>query len=117
MVRVHLRLAGSALLAARITRTSAELLGLHKQQSVLALCTATAVTVTVQPTGEASPGGPALAGRALRISRGTTGDEVALQLDGGLQLVGFAAPGGGLKTRSRVSALIDESAVVIALAA
>lgn len=117
MVRVHLRLAGGAVLVARITRASAELLGLHKQQAVLALCKATAVAVTVQPTGEASPGGPALAGRALRISRGTTGDEVALQLDGGLQLVGFAAPGGGLKARFRVSALINESAVVIALAA
>ena len=33
------------------------------------------------------------AARPLRISRGATGDEVSLQLDAGLQLVGFAAAG------------------------
>jgi molybdate transport system regulatory protein len=45
------------------------------------------------------------------------GDEVSLQLDAGLQLVGFAAPGSGLKAGARVQAMVDESALVIALGA
>ncbi|MFI5445433.1 TOBE domain-containing protein [Polaromonas sp. UC242_47] len=110
IVRVHLRLAGDALLVSRITKASAELLGLQKGQSVLALCKATAVVVTPDTTA-------GLGGQALRISRGASGDEVSLQLDGGLQLVGFATAGSGIKTQTRVKALIDEAAVVIALAA
>jgi molybdate transport system regulatory protein len=116
MARVYLKLAGGALLVSRITKASAELLGLQKGQTVLALCKATAVTVTAQsPIAIAPPGVQGLNGQAVRISRGTTGDEVSLQLDGGLQLVGFAAAGSGLKTKALVQALIDESAVVIAL--
>lgn len=121
MVRVHLRLAGDDRLVSRITKASAELLGLKKGLAVLALCKATAVLVETQAGGEGdsptSSGNPALSGRVVRISRGATGDEVSLQLDGGLQLVGFAAAGSGLKSKARVNALIEESAVVIALAA
>ncbi|MEO8388339.1 TOBE domain-containing protein [Polaromonas sp.] len=118
MARVHLKLAGGALLVSRITKASAELLGLKKGQTVLALCKATAVTVTTQPNATASPSGvQGLNGQAVRVSRGTTGDEVALQLDGGLQLVGFALSGSGLKVRSPVQALVDESSLVIALSA
>jgi molybdate transport system regulatory protein len=116
MARVHLKLAGGAMLVSRITKASAELLGLQKGQPVLALCKATAVTVTApSPAAVISPGVQGLNGQAVRISRGATGDEVSLQLDGGLQLVGFAAAGSGLKTKALVQALIDESAVVIAL--
>lgn len=114
MARVHLKLAGGATLVSRITKASAELLGLQKGQAVLALCKATAVTA--QSVIAAPPGVQGLTGHAVRISRGATGDEVSLQLDGGLQLVGFAAAGSGLKTKSLVQALVDESAVVIALA-
>lgn len=116
MARVHLKLAGGALLVSRITKASAELLGLQKGQTVLALCKATAVTVRAQSSVAAIPPGmQGLNGQAVRISRGATGDEVSLQLEGGLQLVGFAAAGSGLKTKALVQALIDESAVVIAL--
>ena len=121
VVRVFLRLADHALLVSRITQASAELLGLKKGQQVLALCKATAVVVTPWPAGAAAPGqsltSHRVPGRAVRISRGAAGDEVSLQLDAGLQLVGFAAAGSGLKVRSRVQALVDESAQVIALAA
>lgn len=121
MVRVHLRLANDAPLVSRITRTSAELLGLQRGQAVLALCKATAVLVTAHEHGaagsSAQSNSQALSGRALRISRGATGDEVSLQLDAGLQLVGFSAAGSGLKIKARVHALVDESALVIALAA
>ena len=115
VAHVHLRLAGGAVLVSRITKASAELLGLKKGQTVLALCKATAVVVSAQSS--APPVGQSLKGQAVRISRGAGGDEVSLQLDGGLQLVGFAAPGSGLKTKSLVQAQIDESAVVIALSA
>jgi len=114
-VRVFLRLADGTALVSRITKASAELLGLQAEQAVLALCKATAVAVTVLDADPA--GGQHLTGHAVRISRGASGDEVSLLLDSGLQLVGFAAPGSGIKAKARVSALIDESAVVIALAA
>ncbi|MCZ8256557.1 MAG: TOBE domain-containing protein [Polaromonas sp.] len=115
MARVHLKLPGGALLVSRITKASAELLGLEKGQTVLALCKATAVAVTAQSPAATAPGVQGLNGQAVRISRGATGDEVSLQLEGGLQLVGFAAAGSGLKTKALVQALVDESAVVIAL--
>lgn len=114
-VRVFLRLPDDSVLVSRITRASAELLGLKKDLMVLALCKATAVVVSARQPAAAT--GQRLGGRALRISRGATGDEVSLQLDAGLQLVGFAAPGSGIRAHTPVSALIDESAVVIALAA
>lgn len=121
MVRVTLGLAGNARLVSRITKASAELLGLKKNLAVLALCKATAVRVEAPARSQAplttASGSPALAGRVTRISRGAAGDEVSLQLDNALQLVGFAAAGSGLKNKAGVIALIDESAVVIALAA
>lgn len=114
-VRVFLQLADGTALVSRITRASAELLGLKKDLAVLALCKATAVVVAPRATSCAI--GQQLHGRAQRISRGASGDEVALLLDAGLQLVGFAAPGTGIRAKTPVSALIDESAVVIALTA
>ena len=57
-----------------------------------------------------------LAGRAVRVSRGASGDEVTLTLDGGLQLVGFAPPHSGIRVGARVVALVDDAAVVVALA-
>jgi len=116
MVRVHLRMADQALLVSRITKASAELLGLKKGLAVLALCKATAVMVNAaDPTQAPAAGRQHLGGLAVRISRGAAGDEVSLQLDAGLQLVGFAASASGIKPRARVTALIDEAAVVIAL--
>jgi molybdate transport system regulatory protein len=113
--RVFLRLPDGSLLVSRITKASAELLGLQKDLEVLALCKATAVVVTAQSAGRSQ--GQQLGGQAQRISRGASGDEVSLLLDAGLKLVGFAAPESGIKAKTPVSALIDESAVVIALAA
>ncbi|MBC7380068.1 MAG: ModE family transcriptional regulator, partial [Burkholderiaceae bacterium] len=57
-----------------------------------------------------------LSGRANRISRGDTGDEIALEIGHGLQLVGFAPSGSGLRVGTRVLARVEESAVVVALA-
>ncbi|MGQ2980983.1 MAG: TOBE domain-containing protein [Polaromonas sp.] len=113
VVRVYLELADGTVLVSRITQASAELLGLRKGLAVLALCKATAVIVT--PRAASFADGQQLAGRAQRISRGASGDEVSLLLDAGLLLVGFAAAGSGIRANTPVNALVDESAVVIAL--
>lgn len=119
VVKVHLSTAGPtpATLVARITKASAELLGLQRGQAVLALCKATAVKVTPYELATGKKMIQSLDGQVVRISRSKTGDEVSLQLGSGLQLVGFAAPGSALKTKTRVSALVDEASVVIALPA
>jgi molybdate transport system regulatory protein len=122
IVQVTLALSRDVSLVSRITRESAELLALRPGLSVLALCKATAVTVS-----RAGPAGPAQArhshgtfnrvtGRAARVSRAISGDEIAITLDAGLQLFGFATAGSGLRVGSRVQATLDESAVVVALA-
>ncbi|HSV54958.1 MAG TPA: TOBE domain-containing protein [Burkholderiaceae bacterium] len=127
IVRVHLALGDGTALVSRITRESAELLALAPGLPVLALCKATAVAVrrvAADPAPAPAPRRRApksdapnlLTGRARRVSRGETGDEIAAQLDAGLQLVGFAPPASGLRVGSRVAMAIEESAVVIALA-
>ncbi|MFT4243420.1 MAG: TOBE domain-containing protein, partial [Acidovorax sp.] len=118
IVRVHLALANGAagaVLAARITRESAELLGLAPGLPVQALCKATAVRVE-RAAAAAQPGLCVLPGKAVRVVRGASGDEVAAALDGGLQAVGFAAPGSGLRAGSRVALAVEDNAVVLALA-
>jgi len=115
IVRVQLQLAGGAALVSRITVESAELLGLRAALPVLALCKATAVSVGRAADAKALRAGNLLLGRASRVARGPTGDEVAAQLDGGLQMVGFAAPASGLRSGSRVAMAVEESALVIAL--
>lgn len=113
-VRVQLALSGGMLLYSRVTRESAQLLALRAGRQVLALCKATAVKVSAESLpGE---GINLLQGRATRVSHAAGGGEVALALDGGLQLVGFAGPGHGLKVRSPAVASVEESAVVIAVA-
>ena len=118
VVRVHLQIGLGAKLVSRITKASAELLSLKKGQQVLALCKATAVAVTadaITASSTRSGHGQILHGRATRVSRSKAGDEVSVQLEAGLQLVGFAASGSRLKVNAAVSAQLDESAVVIAL--
>ena len=77
------------------------------------------VTVRVTAEGASAPPGDqlnGLVGRALRLSRGVQRDEVAVAVAGGLRLVGFAARPNRLRAGSHVTAWVDESAVVIALA-
>lgn len=102
-------------LQARITRESAELLGLAPGLPVLALCKATAVQVGAAG-GPDERAGNVLEGTVAALTRDAAGDEVGVQLDGeGLQLVGFAAAGARLRRRQRVRAWLDEASVVIAL--
>jgi molybdate transport system regulatory protein len=113
VVQVRLELAGGAVLCSRITRESAQLLGLTAGQPVLALCKATAVEVAAD--GEPVPGRNLLRGHVTRASRAAGGGEVSLALEGGLKLVGFASPGNGLALRRPAVAWIDESAVVVGM--
>ena len=101
------------LLYSRITRESAQLLQLQRGLPVLALCKATAVRVAPQI-------GPAesrnvLVGTVSRASRSAQGGEVALQLEGGVSLVGFSEEGQTLKVGHRAMASIEESGVVVAI--
>ena len=123
IVRVQLRgadaMAAGLAVFARITRESAELLGLRPGVPVQALCKATAVRVLALGKGqEAQADNPAANwwhGRVARVSRGALGDEVAVQLEAGVQMVGFAAPASGLRVRSRAWLVVDESAIVLAV--
>ena len=115
---------GAEFLAARITRESAELLGLQPGLAVQALCKATAVRVERAAPGTSMPQAPAstyrLPAKAVRVVRGALGDEVAAELmlgarATGVQMVGFAAPGSGLRAGSRVVLVVEDTAVVLAL--
>lgn len=135
IVRVHLQvglgdeaanadtgLALGATISSRITRESAELLGLQPGLAVQVLCKATAVRVerrdaTAAPAGtQAAPGVCRLPAKAVRVVRGASGDEVSVELSTGLHMVGFAMPGSGLRVGSRVALVLEENAVVLALA-
>lgn len=117
IVQARLSLADGTVLVSRLTRESAELLGLQPGLPVLVLCKATAVLVSRAPRGGvASPAPNTLPGRATRVARGDVGDEVCAELSGGLQLVGFAPPSSGLRAGSPVLLSVDASALVLALA-
>lgn len=112
--RVRLELPNGALLTSKITYESVELLGLQKGMAALALCKATAVSISA--ASDARPGLNVLDGEVSRLSaKGRVGD-VAVQLMSGLQLTGFPAQGEALTLHQAVKASLDESAVVIAIA-
>lgn len=120
-VRVQMRLGTCGAMAARITQESAELLGLQVGMTVIALCKATAVRVErvdAAAHGARRQGamGNRLLGAVASALRGDSGDEIAVALEGGLRLVGFAPSGSGLRVRQRAAVVVDESALVVALA-
>jgi molybdate transport system regulatory protein len=121
LAHVTLEIGNGQAMTARVTRESVELLGLEVGMRAIALCKATSVRVArtsasapktrerhLQPYNQ-------LEGQATGIVRGKEGDEVALALQGGGHLVGFAAAGSGIRLRHRVTAAVDETAVVIAM--
>lgn len=129
MVRVGLTLPHGGHITSAITRESAELLGLQPGLAVLALCKATALRISADsanrpgaakaphvvntpPSGEAAN---LISGKVVRLSRGDVRDEVVMTLLGDLQLVGFAARPNRLRAGSRVTACLEENAVVLAL--
>lgn len=115
MVLIRLRTVGGAVLAASLTRESADLMALSPGAGALVLCKATAVTVAVgSPADAASPN--RLRGRIDRIARGQDRDEVVIRLDGGGQWVGFAAHPIAARRGQRAWAAMDASSLVLALA-
>lgn len=113
-VRVQLVLADGGVVFSRITRESAQLLALQPGLPVLALCKATAVQVAQRIAP--SPTRNVLPGVVTRASRAAAGGEVGLRLSSGVQLVGFAAAGHGLKAGQAAMVAVDEAGVVVALA-
>src|SRR5690606_19313056 len=91
----------SGRITARITQESAELLALHEGMPVLALCKATAVRVLRAAAAPAGRRAAAnwLGGTVAGVLRGAGGDEIAVALGAGLQLVGFAPRDVALRTR------------------
>lgn len=99
-------------LSARLTAESAQLLGLQAGMPVLAMCKATAVQVG---SASALPASNTWPGKATRVTTGAIGDEVAVQMPNGVQWVGFAAAGSGLRAGRSVSVHLPEAALVLAL--
>ncbi|MBS1186538.1 MAG: LysR family transcriptional regulator [Burkholderiaceae bacterium] len=117
VMRVQLKLPGGETLTARITRTSAELLSLAVGLPVIALCKATAVGIVALTGAPEQAGMNRIPGRISRIAPGDGGNEISVSLIAGQQLVGFPLPGSTLALQDEVHALVDESAIVIALSA
>ena len=117
IVRVALRTETQPALTlhARITRESAELLGLAPGMALQVLCKATALRVQAGAGAPAAPADNGWPGRALRVARGSLGDEVAAEVAPGVQMVGFAPAHSGLRAGARVRLAVDESALVLAL--
>ena len=113
MVRVEMLLPDGTTLASRITRESAELLALAPGLAVIALCKATAVRIAASFATE--EGRNQFSGRVTRASRASGSAEVTLELDAGLNLVGFADAASGLKKGSAAVAEVDEAAIVISV--
>ena len=102
-------------MTARITTESAELLGLAAGMTVIALCKATAVRVQPHKATRAQATGNRLLGQVTDVAPDEGGDEVTVQLAGGLQLVGFAPAGLGMVQGQQARVEVDEAAVVVAL--
>ena len=117
IVRVGMQLGddSSARMTARITTESAELLGLAVGMTVIALCKATAVRVQLHTSTRTQPTGNRLVGQVADVASDEGGDEVTVQLAGGLQLVGFAPAGLAMVQGQLARVEVDEAAVVVAL--
>ncbi len=112
-VTVHLALPDGSAIGSRITRESAQLLGLTAGKPVLALFKATAVQIVREASGDADKN--TLAGTVMRANRSPDGGEVAIRTGSTTAVVGFAREGHFNKGQA-ATAEFDESAVVIALA-
>lgn len=117
-VQVLMQLPDGQSLSSRITRESAQLLGLCKGLPVLALCKATAVTVSALDCADSAgsmSGRNCLQGLLERVPAAGRAGEVSLRLGGEQHLVGFAEANHGLRKGYEAKALLDFSAVVVGL--
>lgn len=100
---------------ARLTAESAQLLALTVGQTALVMAKATAVQVVpahAPVLGSADPENT-WPGVAVRVARGAAGDEVAVGLPGGVQVVGFAPAGSGVRKGRKVRVHVPAFAVVL----
>lgn len=118
-MRVTLALNNGFTLMSRITQESAQLLELKPNLPVLALFKATAVDVVASTdTSAENVQGRWInhvPGLVTRMSQSPSGGEAAMQVGGDLQLVGFTQAQHGLRLKAKASAIVDESAIAIAL--
>ena len=116
VVQMHGAEAGAQAFEVRshITQESAQLLGLRPGLPVLAMCKATAVTVSAVDASE-PPAANNWRGSVARATRGGAVQELAVTLEAGVQLVGFSHQATSLRVRAAVQVQVEPSAVVIAL--
>lgn len=118
LVRVQLQLPTGQALHARITRESAQLLGLHVGLPLIAQFKATAVQIERNAHRLAEPPVGGFVGRVRRIARGDEGDEITVELpDTQVRIVGFAAAGSQLRRGEAAAVSFSESSIVLALPA
>jgi molybdate transport system regulatory protein len=96
----------------KITSASAELFELHVGQQVLVLCKATAVQIH-SSTQEKNKN--VIHGIVVRKSRGSASGEVNLLVEPGITIVGFVEQLSEFNISDEAMAVIDETAVVLAL--
>jgi len=111
--RVQLELANGTTLVSRITKESAELLGLRAGMSALLLCKATAVAIGTEL--QKAPSLNVMGGAVLSSTSPPAGGETSIALLPGLNLIGFSAGKEALSKGQRAMATVDESALVIAV--
>lgn len=108
---------GQVPVQARLTAESAQLLALAVGQTVLVMAKATAVQVQPANTPALSAGSAApdntWPGVVTRVARSAVGDEVAVSLPGGVQIVGFAPAGSALRKGRKVQVHVPAFAVVV----
>ena len=113
-IEAQLELPDGQKLSSRITRESAQLLGLRKGLPVLALCKATAVQIYAQSAEKASHSNQ-MQGLVVRLPTAGRAGEVTLLLGADQHLVGFSSAGHGLRKGDAAQARVEMSAVVVGL--
>lgn len=111
---VTLALSSGTLIQSVLTLESAQLLGLKPGLEVLALCKATAVSISATLPDRKEMN--ILAGWVEVISDGPGKTEITMRLKNGASLVGFQEETQTLKQGESVWAQIDRAALVVALA-
>jgi molybdate transport system regulatory protein len=111
-VRVALTAKGGTVFHSKITSASAELFELHPGQQVLVLCKATAVQIQ---TSTREKNKNVIHGIVVRKSRGSASGEVNLLVEPGITIVGFVEQLSQFNISDEAKAVIDETAVVLAL--
>lgn len=118
---VEVLLPGGTRLVAIVTRESTEALGLRTRQAVIALVQAGDVLLATGLDEARVSARNQLPGTVAQVRPGAVNAEVALDLDGGGQLVAIVTEGSvqalGLAPGVRVTALIKATAVILAVAA